>query len=488
MSRPASPSPTPPGATKLRAGARPWHTWAVSLVATGATISLAACAAPSTLAVSASGVPAFSEDMLSPEFWIRRAPSPDAVLLDAGQVTAKRLRAFGPDGGLMDLKRVPAPLTRAQVAGWIRDAQQTPIQAAIDEQGQPVTQALLDELRRNAAAEHVPEASAARYGLSVRRTHLRSLPSDRRFFASEDLRDYESLQAGVLFPGEPVVIAHQSADQQWLFVLTTQGPAWVKRGDIAEGTADAVFSYVDKAPGRVVTGDHVRTVFTPEAPDVSELELDMGVALPGADVAPGEPVNGASSYASWPVLLPVRGQDGTLAFRSALLRRTADTAPGYLPLTRANILRQAFKFLGERYGWGHQFNARDCSGLTSEVYRGMGLVLPPNSGMQGKSAALNHRLFTAQDSHAERMRALAEAQVGDLVVVPGHVLMIIGHVDGEPYVIQDVPYAVFKDPATQQLRKTKLNQVSVTPLLPLYADDTTLYVDAMTSLVHVTRP
>ncbi|GMU01346.1 SH3 domain-containing protein [Corallococcus caeni] len=488
MSHLASPSSPPPCVTKRRTGVRAWRMRVFSLVMMGATASLGACATPSTLAVSPSGVPAFSEDMLSPGFWIRRAPSPDAVLLDADQVTAKRLRAFEPDGGLMDLKRLPATLTRAQVAGWVGEAQRTPIQAAIDEQGRPVTEAMLDELRQNAAAGHIPEASAARYGLSVRRTHLRSLPSDRQFFASEDLRDYESLQAGILFPGEPVVIAHQSADQQWLFVVTTQGPAWVKRGDIAEGTADAVFSYVAKAPGRVVTGDQVRTVFTPEAPEVSELELDMGVALPLANVAPGEPVNGASSYASWPVLLPVRGQDGTLAFKSALLRRTADTAPGYLPLTRANILRQAFKFLGERYGWGHQFNARDCSGLTSEVYRGMGLVLPPNSGMQGKSAALNHRLFTAQDSHAERVRALEQAQVGDLVVVPGHVLMIIGHLDGEPYVIQDVPYAVFKDPATQQLRKTKLNQVSVTPLLPLYADDTTLYVDAMTSLVHVTQP
>lgn len=66
--------------------------------------------------------------------------------------------------------------------------------------------------------------------------------------------------------------------------------------------------------------------------------------------------------------------------------------------------------------------------------------------------------------------------------------MIVGHVDGEPYVIQDLPFAVFKDPATQQLRKTKLNQVAVIPLLPLYADNTTLYVDAMTSLVHVTSP
>ncbi|WP_342379526.1 SH3 domain-containing protein [Myxococcus stipitatus] len=460
----------------------------LSLAVVGLTASISACATPSTLAVSPAGVPAFHEDMLSPEFWIRRAPSPDEVLLDAHQVTEKRRRAFGPEGGLVDLKQVPATLTRAQVARWLQDAQQSPIQAVIDEQGRPVTEAMLEQLRQNTAAAHIPEAVPARYGLSVRRTPLRTLPSTQRFHAGEDLRDYESLQAGILFPGEPVVIAHHSADQQWLFVLTTQGPAWVQREAVAEGTADAVFSYVERAPGRVVTGDQVRTVFTPEAPRVSELELDMGVALPRAEVSPGEPVNGASSYASWPVVLPVREQDGSLAFQSALLRRTADSAPGYLPLTRANILRQAFKFLGERYGWGHQFNARDCSGLTSEVYRSMGLFLPPNSGQQGRSAALNHRFFTAQDSHAERLRALAQAQVGDLIVVPGHVLMVIGHVDGKPYVIQDVPYAVFKDPATQQLRKTKLNQVSVTPLLPLYADDTTLYVDAMTSLVHVTRP
>jgi hypothetical protein len=236
-----------------------------------------------------------------------------------------------------------------------------------------------------------------------------------------------------------------------------------------------------------VTGDHVRTVFTPELPAVSELDLDMGVALPRADVAPDAPVNGASPYASWPVQLPVREPDGTLAFRPALIRRSADTAPGYLPLTRANILRQAFKFLGERYGWGHQFDARDCSGLVSETYRSMGILLQHSSALQGTTTSVRHRLFTARDTHAARVQALRQAQVGDLVVVPGHVLMIVGHVDGEPYVIQDVPYAVFKDPVSGQMRRTKLNQVSVTPLLPLYADDTTLYVDAMSSLVQPTR-
>lgn len=359
----------------------------------------------------------------------------------------------------------------------------------VDEAGQPVTPALLQALHRNADLERIPASTDARYGLSVRRTFLRVLPSERALYAASDALDYESLQAGVLFPGDPVIVAHQSEDQQWLLVFSAQGPGWVKRGDIGIGTADAVFGYASASvkAGRVVTGDQVRTVFTPEAPQVSQLELDMGVSLPAAAVKPGEPVNGASSYASWAVRLPVRQPDGALAFADALLRRTADTAPGYLPLTRANIIRQAFKFLGERYGWGHQFNARDCSGLTSEVYRSMGILLPPNSGQQGTSAALNHQLFTAADSHAARVQALARAQVGDLVVVPGHVLMIIGHLNGQPYAIQDVPYAVFKDPASGAIRKTKLNQVSVTPLLPLYADDKTLYVDAMTSLVRVTQ-
>lgn len=438
--------------------------------------------------VSPSGVPAFSEDMLSPDFWIRRAPSPNAVLLDAKQVADQRRLVYGPQGGLFDLTAIPAILSQAQIAAWMKEAEQSPVKLAVDEAGQPVTEALLQSLRQNTAFDRLPASAAARHGLSVRRTFLRTLPSERAFYAAGDARDYESLTAGVLFPGEAVIVAYDSADHQWRLVFSSQGPGWVKRSDIGVGPAQAVFAYAAARPGRVVTGDQVRTVFTPEAPQLSQLELDMGVGLPDAAVAPGDTVNGAGTYASWAVRLPVRQPDGSLAFENALLRRTADTAPGYLPLTRANIIRQSFKFLGERYGWGHQFNARDCSGLTSEVYRSMGVILPPNAGLQGKSASLSHRSFSAADSHAARVQALAQAQVGDLVVVPGHVLMIIGHVNGQPYVIQDVPYAVFKDPASGQLRKTKLNQVSVTPLLPLYADDNTLYVDAMTSLVQVTRP
>jgi len=457
--------------------------FACSLTVAG---SNAAHPTPPPPALSASGIPEFDEAMLSPDYWIRRAPAPDAVLLDAGATAAQRAAAYAPGGGFIDVQRLPAVLTRAQIADWIRQAEQTPVRLAVDDAGNAVSRDTLAALRANTAAGRIPATAAARYGLAVRRAPMRTLPSDRAFYAAPDQRDYESLTAGTLFPGEPVLIAHASADGRWLLAVTTQGPAWVRRDDIGEGPAADVFGFAALPPGRVVTGDHVRTVFTPELPAVSALDLDMGVALPRADVAPDAPVNGASPYASWAVRVPVRRDDGTLAIHPALIRRSADMAPGYLPLTRANILRQVFKFLGERYGWGHQFGARDCSGLISETYRSMGLLLQHSSALQGTSTALQHRTFTAADTHAARVRALRDAQIGDLVVVPGHVLMIVGHVNGEPYVIQDVPYAVFRDPATRALRRTKLNQVAVTPLLPLHADDTTLYADAMTSLVRPT--
>lgn len=169
-----------------------------------------------------------------------------------------------------------------------------------------------------------------------------------------------------------------------------------------------------------------------------------------------------------------------------MLQRKLDSAPDYLPLTRANLIRQAFKFLGERYGWGHLYNGRDCSGFVSDVYRSMGVQLPRNSGDQARSPALRHRLFGPGDSHETRMRALAEAQVGDLIYIPGHVMMFLGRVDGEPYVIHDVGGLVFRD-GEGRMRWTKTNEVSVTPLLPLLVDEKLSYVDAMTSLVSI-RP
>jgi hypothetical protein len=249
-----------------------------------------------------------------------------------------------------------------------------------------------------------------------------------------------------------------------------------------------VFAYVDKTPYRVVTAALVRTVVTPEHPAVSQLQLDMGTRVPfDPDWPADEPVNGQGPYASWVIELPVRNGDGSLGFTHALLQHNTDTRAGYLPLTRADIIRQAFKFLGERYGWGDAYDGRDCSGFVSDAYRSMGVLMPRNTSAQSVSPAANRTSFDASTSRAERMRAVQSLEVGDLVYIPGHVMMVIGRLHGQPYVIHDVLGATFFG-ADGKLRHVKLNEVSVTPLLPLRFNGHETFVDRMTAIVRIRPP
>lgn len=432
-----------------------------------------------------SGVIGVQDAMLSPDYWIARTVAPNVQLMTAGEIRTRNRQTFAIDPNLVDVAQIGPAISRERVLGWLKSIASPLTAPPVDANGKPIDRETLEGVVANEDIETIPESQPAHYGMAVRRAQLRIYPTELHAFPSTNSLDFESFQAGILFPGDAVVLLHRSRDRRWLLVQTWQGPAWVRDQDIATGPAAQVLGYRGAGPFRVVTDSKVRTVFTPEAPAVSELQLDMGANVPLAQVPPDQPVNGEGPSQSWAIKLPTRADDGRLRFVPALLPKSEGSAAAYLPLTRANIIRQAFKFLGERYGWGHMYNARDCSGFTSDVYRSMGVVLPPNSGAQGTSPAFRHQLFTAADSKAARMKAVMTASPGDLLVVPGHVMMFLGKIGGQPYMIQDVPYAIFRDRAGQ-LHKTKLNQVSVTPLLPLLYDDNRTYVEAMTSLVHVT--
>src|SRR5690606_32070275 len=122
-------------------------------------------------------------------------------------------------------------------------------------------------------------------------------------------------------------------------------------------------------------------------------------------------VDGQHPYTAHVIELPVRDDAGKLNLRPALLQKNADSAPDYLPLSRANIIRQGFKFLGERYGWGHSYNGRDCSGFVSEVYRSMGALMPRNTSAQSVSPALQKRVFTEEDDREARLREIRSLNV-----------------------------------------------------------------------------
>jgi cell wall-associated NlpC family hydrolase len=399
-------------------------------------------------------------------------------------IRARNARLLQVDDSMQDLSALPATLDRARVTGWIDDLAAPPSKPLWDETGKPVPKATLDAVVAGRAMDAIPASQPTRFGMAVQRTAMRAFPTDLRLFNRPGETDIDRFQESALFPGDPVAIVHASRDANWLLVVSERYAAWVAATAIAEGSRDAVLGYGARTPYRIVTGAKPRTVFTREEPRLSELQLDMGVRLPLANVPPDKPVNGQHPYASWILDLPVRGSDGRLGFAPALLQRNADSAGDYLPLTRANLIRQAFKFLGERYGWGHSYNGRDCSGFVSEVYRSMGVALPRNTSDQSVSPAFNRIHFEADAPRARRMAAVDALEVGDLIYIPGHVMMFAGRVDGMPWVIHDTNGGSFLG-ADGTLRAMQLNGVSLTPLVPLRFGKDHDYIDRITNIVRV---
>ena len=451
-------------------------------------LTLAACAtAPREPQIPAHGVIGVTDDHLDPEFWIRRGAG-SRLVLDTAAIEAQNAKLQQLDKSVHDVEAIPRTLNANDVSGWVERMSVRPTDTLYDEEGQPVQSSTLDELVANVNVAGIPATQSTRYGMVVRRSDLRTFPTRLRVFRSPDGgTDIDRFQEDALFTGTPVAVVHESRDGEWWFVVSQRYAAWISRHDVALGTHAEVFAYANKTPYLIVTGAAAHTVFTPERPEVSELQIEMGQRIPVLNDWPADkPVNGQHPYAAHVIELPMRAADGSLHFTPALIPRTAEVATDYLPLTRENLIRQSFKFLGERYGWGHSYNARDCSGFVSEVYRSFGVQLPRNTRDQGVSPALNRIAFTADDDREKRLKVLQEMQVGDLIYIPGHVMMMIGHHDGQPYVIHDTTGITYRD-ANGEITRVSLNGVVVTQLLPLLDGKDTSRVDRIYSIQRIRK-
>jgi hypothetical protein len=436
------------------------------LIAVAATLLTACATTPREPQIPAHGVIGVTEAQLDPEFWIRRGAG-SRLVLDAEAIEAQNSKLKQLDRSIHDIEALPSTLSAAEVHTWVDRMSERPDDTLYDEHGKTMDAAAIDELVANANVAAIPVTQPTRFGMVVRRSALRTFPTRTRVFSNPYSTDIDQFQEDGLFPGTPVAIVHESRDGEWWFIVSPRYAAWISRNDVAQGSRPEVLAYTHKEPYVVITGATAHTVFTPERPEVSDLRLEMGQRIPVLSDWPAEkPVNGQHPYTAHVIELPVRAADGSLQFAAALLPRTSDVATDYLPLTRTNLIHQSFKFLGERYGWGNSYDARDCSGFVSEVYRSFGVQLPRNTRDQAVSPALNRIAFTADDDHEKRLAVLRQLQVGDLVYIPGHVMMVIGQDGGGPYVIHDTTGITYRD-AEGVITRVHLNGVSITPLLPL---------------------
>ena len=426
----------------------------------------------------------YSNEKLTDSYWIKRAKKPNSILLNIKLVVNNNKRLAEIDGSVSAWQNWPDSLSAAHIADKINQLSIRPSRALYSQDGKQLTENEINALLENLSPNTIKSSSKEQFGLITQRSALRAFPSDLRAFSSLGNTDIDRFQESAVFPGTPVAVLHQSSDKKWLFVQSELYAAWINVDAVALANRATVLAYTTKTPRLIISGANVRTVFSPDMPNVSDLVLDMGTAFPLLEQwSHTQPINGQGAMAAHVIELPTRDSFGLLRIVPTLIARSADVSKEYLPVTRTNIIQQSFKFLGERYGWGHDYGTRDCSGFVSEIYRSMAIILPRNTSDQAKSPAFDREPYAVESSRELRLKRLKKLQIGDLIYIPGHVMLVIGHDKFGPWVIHDSHGTGFMQ--NGHFYSVPTNGVAVTPLLSMAFSADKTYMDAITAVQHI---
>lgn len=423
-------------------------------------------------------IPGVSEEMLYASFWLKNVTDEDRLIMNAREIERFNRRGFKDCPVLKDLRTFPSVMSGEALRASVRKVSVKPAGKRYLT-GHEVDDAFYANLETRLNLENISNLTHVRFGITVKRTEMRVFPTyDRVFSEPKDFEDDMFIETA-LYPVEPLAILHESSDGKWLFAQSYNYRAWLPADAVAFTDRRALFDYIDTGDFLVVTGKGVLTGYNPVRPEISELQLDMGARVPLAarDEVPMN-VDGQHPAGNYVVKLPARGNDGQLEFRYGLIAKSEDVRVGYLPLTRRNIITQAFKFLGQRYGWGGMFNTRDCSAFIMDNYRSMGVMLPRNAGEQGKQAPGIVHTLTPEMTLEERKAVFDRLPAGTPIYMNGHAMLYLGRCNDDYYIIHD--FAGFRVPDTDGKLKTSTARcVFVTPLLATFLSDGRKYLEGI---------
>lgn len=230
------------------------------------------------------------------------------------------------------------------------------------------------------------------YGVIVDKTDLRFLPTtvplmDDRF----DLLELTEVKFG-----EGINIITYTKDKNWALVATNNYIGWLKTKSIAYTNSNTFKSYLNIYEGDFLVNTSPKTV-------IENKEINMGAKF--------ELVKETSNL--YHINFPTKNNKDILTFKKVKISKSSNLHYGFLNYNETNILKQADKYLGNRYLWGGMSDKVDCSGFINNVFATFGFILPRDSS---KINLINNA--TTLD--------IKEAKVGDLIYFNGHIMLYIG--------------------------------------------------------------
>lgn len=369
-------------------------------------------------------VPPVPEEMRDAGYWSARVHDPDTPLLDADAMAGLNREPYRM-GSLVRPWIVPRTVRGSGIRESIHaDLAELTRWIKYDDHGTRLRDpGFRNSMKSLMALDGLGTTLHVRYGMAVRRSEVRRVPSIAPVRRKPGDTSFDVLSMTVLDPGDRVTAYHLSADSRWAYVQTPSCRGWIQRRD---------FGWLD-APAESST-THVRLVVTGPVETLCPDPL-CATEFTRASMGTGFPLEGREDDGRWIVRAANRNDRGGLVMNTGWFRADSDVAAGPLPLTPRNIAVQAFKYLGAGYAWGGTGRNVDCSGFIANVFGACGILMP-------RSAAFQARMFDRVElagTPRERILQLASLPpLRTLVEFPGHIGLLVGVVDGHPWLIHAV--------------------------------------------------
>lgn len=392
--------------------------------------------------VSGSGIHAadnVTSAMQSADFWIARTNAPDRILMTADEIRVhnKKIREeLASDGGSVfyDLDSYENEVSGSGVKKYISNIDFS-VQDYYDRNGKTVTEEKWQSFYDNCALSDIKQSTVLQYGIVCSRADVRALPTDEEVYTDAENRQNDEFQDTALAVNEPVLVVHTSKDNEWFYVIAEEYAGWTRVENIGLCTKQEWTAARNVNRFLVVTGDRLEFHTRQSEPFSGDYTFTMGTRLALAENREWQQsVTEGAVRDNYVVKVPVRSEDGTLAYDFLQIPVGCDVHIGYLDYTRANILTQAFKMLGNPYGWGGMNGERDCSSMVRDIFLCFGFRLPRNSSDIAESGSASSIDLSKLDD-TRKVVNIMTAEPGDILQMPGHVMIYLGCQDRNLFVI-----------------------------------------------------
>ncbi len=392
-------------------------------------------------------LPGIAAEELSLEYWLeyhRTRGDLDTELLNPSAIDAQNAAlAFGADDDLPFARDALATTPSHELMlrevqerlGYLRERLESG--NYVDAEGQRFDAEFITRFASPSAIALAPELRVTTAPLA-----LRCGPTSEPFYSSPPNLAFDRNACSTIERQEPIQVLARMGEM--LLVRSRYAFGWIAANAALSPPVPedeiAVWTHAPRARSRAP--------MTLRAEDGAAIDIDPNLLLPIDSTSPDR-LHFASNQ----------------GFHRSTALSPDQSEPVRRPLTWRSFLTEAFRHLGQPYGWGGHDGGLDCSEFVMDTLATFGIEMPRHSSRQATAGTFVIDV-PSETNDADRLRLLDAAARRGIVLLhfPGHIMMWLGRTpNGEPRVLHS--FAEYLEPCAEGGESLlRVNRVTVSNL------------------------